>query len=606
MVFDTSSSIMTSSNYSIGKTDVVKIKDADRILPEKIGKRGVQPPTLSYFGANLPLTAKDDWFSFMQHEYDLYEYSRIVDTEAIVYKAFERKKALMFKNGYEFKSDSDENIAYIRKRLREFKFVSGISFEHYLEELAYSLIIFHNAYSLIYRDKNNSTGEDKAVGNSFIDPISCIFPISTESIERVIDENGEILNYRQRITQAKVRYFNPDDVKHITYNKRSGFTMGTPPLEPVKDDILALRRIEESVETLIYKSLFPIIHVKVGTDSKPATIDRSGLSEVTLMNQVLRDIDDYGGVVTSERVNITSIGAESMALRVESYLNHFLERVMIGLGVSATDLGIGDSTGRATGAIISQNLREAVTDMQRVISRYVTEDIFTELLVESGKYRYKYEIPEEDLVYLSFNEVDRDSQVKIESHLLNLMNSGAITYQELRAKIGLRPMTKEELKSMGEWAEKVTPPSQIDNTKASTEQMRASTKASKAQAQTQASGSSSASISSSSNNKSKKSGAKNLSSSVASPKNQFSDSKKIDEDVLNIINILGDKALVKDYLISLSEQIVDIKNIHDSIIIQNICEQISDSINLVKDNKEESIDNLLSELYISIGESCTI
>ena len=129
--------------------------------------------------------------------------------------------------------------------------------------------------------------------------------------------------------------------------------MGTPPLEPVKDDILALRRIEESIETLIYKSLFPIIHVKVGTDQNPAQTLRDGTSEVAAMSSVLRELDDSGGVVTSERVEIKSIGAESLALRVESYLNHFQERVMIGLGVSSTDLGIGDSSGKATGIVIS-------------------------------------------------------------------------------------------------------------------------------------------------------------------------------------------------------------------------------------------------------------
>lgn len=54
-------------------------------------------------------------------------------------------------------------------------------------------------------------------------------------------------------------------------------------------------------------------------------------------------LDDYGGVTTSERVEIRAIGAESLALRVESYLKYFKDRVMLGLGVSDLDMGVGDS-----------------------------------------------------------------------------------------------------------------------------------------------------------------------------------------------------------------------------------------------------------------------
>ena len=140
--------------------------------------------------------------------------------------------------------------------------------------------------------------------------------------------------------------------------------MGTPPLEPVKDDILALRRIEESIETLIYKSLFPIIHVKVGTDKNPAKKFPDGTSEVDIATQHLRHIEDDGGIVTDQKVEIKAIGAESLALRVEGYLGHFKERVFIGLGMSGIDFGIGDSTGRATGEVLSESLKESVMAYQ--------------------------------------------------------------------------------------------------------------------------------------------------------------------------------------------------------------------------------------------------
>lgn len=576
--------VVTSTNYGM------PIRDRERpsesvvsVIPEKIGRRGINSPILSYFGKQELMNSSFD--RFKPHEYDLYEYSRLIDTEAIAYKAFERKKSLIFKNGYEISSLNDENAEYIRQRLREFKYVSGVSFESFLEELVYNLIVFHNAYCLFYRNQDKTTADTRTANGKEIQPLAAIFNFPTESIERDIASNGDILKYRQRIDYNSYKIFQAKDVKHLTYNKRSGFTMGTPPLEPVKDDILALRRIEESVETLIYKSLFPIIHVKVGSNDNPAKMLRNGQSEVSLMTNVLQEIDDYGGVVTSERVEIKAIGAESMALRVESYLKHFLERVMIGLGVSSTDLGVGDSSGKATGEVISQTLKEAVTDMQRVIARFITEELFTELLVESGKYDAKYLIPEEDIVYLSFNSLDRDAQIKIESHYLNLANSGMITQKEFREKIGLRDLSEEEVSSIGKWAESLLPPVEV-------EQMKAAIKASEISATTaQAS-----TTSSTTSNKS--SGAAATAKSITKPSNQYTDSALnhiLDNILINRDNYHNVYSLISMHI----ESMLDIDNIYKYNTLQDICMSFADSVHSYSGSDPKSfIEDKIVSLYM--------
>lgn len=577
-------SVVTSTNYGM------PIKDKDTslnryvsIMPEKIGKRGVSSPILSYFGKSDLMSSSFD--KFKPHEYDLYEYSRLIDTEAIAYKAFERKKSLVFKNGYDIVSLNDDNSEYVKQRLKEFKHVSGISFESFLEELVYNLIIFHNAYCLFYRNEDKTTADIRTVNGKEIQPLAAVFNFPTESIERDISANGDVLKYRQRIDYNSYRIFQAKDVKHLTYNKRSGFTMGTPPLEPVKDDILALRRIEESVETLIYKSLFPIIHVKVGTEGNPAQTLRNGQSEVSLMTNVLKEIDDYGGVVTSERVEIKSIGAESMALRVESYIKHFLERVMIGLGVSSTDLGVGDSSGKSTGEVISQTLKEAVTDMQRVIARFITEELFTELLVESGKYPAKYLIPEEDIVRLSFNNLDRDAQIKIESHYLNLANSGMITQKEFRGKIGLRDLSEEEVSSIGKWSESLLPPIEV-------EQMKAAIKASEISATTaQAS-----TTSSTTGNKS--SGAAATAKSITKPVNQYTDSALnhiLDNILINRDNYHNIYSLISMHI----ESMLDIDNIYKYNTLQDICMSFADSVHSYSGSDPKSfVEDKIVSLYM--------
>ena len=607
-MFDLSRNIITSSNYS----SAPKINDsiANTVKPVLIGREITKSPVLSFFGPRV--NSVSNYTEFTPHEYDLYEYSRIIDTEAIVYKAFERKKSLMFKNGYLLTSDSDDNISYIKQRLKEFHYVSGKSFEGFVEELAYNLIMFHNAYVLMYRDLGKSTGKSISVGDEEIEPLAALFNMPTESIERKLKDDGSVSRYKQKISYTKYRTFSPKIIRHLTYNKRPGFTMGTPPLEAVKDDIIALRRIEESVETLIYKSLFPIIHVKVGTETHPATTLRDGSSEVSAMSKVLKEIDDSGGVVTSERVEIKSIGAESMALRVESYLEYFKNRVMIGLGVSTTDLGIGDSSGKATGSIISQTLKEAVIDMQRVVARFITEEIFSDLLVESGKYKAKYMIPEEDMVTLSFNSVDHDSQIKIESHWLNLANSKMISQSELRALIGKRPMSDDEMRQVGQWEENTASPSEVENVKANTESSKASAKAAVISARAAAKAKT---TSTSGSKQNKKSGASNSSKAATKPKNQYSDSEiqdsappvnqELGELVLNILDNLDDVNMVQELIASNIKSAIDINNIHDNVIVDRISKSKAEYLSTLNVSKlEDAFEYVLDEIieaHLSTG-----
>ena len=607
-MFDLSRNIITSSNYS----SAPKINDsiANTVKPVLIGREITKSPVLSFFGPRV--NSVSNYTEFTQHEYDLYEYSRIIDTEAIVYKAFERKKSLMFKNGYLLTSDSDDNISYIKQRLKEFHYVSGKSFDGFVEELAYNLIMFHNAYVLMYRDLNKSTGEPISVGDEEIEPLAALFNMPTESIERKLKDDGSVSRYKQKISYTKYRTFSPKIIRHLTYNKRPGFTMGTPPLEAVKDDIIALRRIEESVETLIYKSLFPIIHVKVGTESHPATTLRDGSSEVSAMSKVLKEIDDSGGVVTSERVEIKSIGAESMALRVESYLEYFKNRVMIGLGVSTTDLGIGDSSGKATGSIISQTLKEAVIDMQRVVARFITEEIFSDLLVESGKYKAKYMIPEEEMVTLSFNSVDHDSQIKIESHWLNLANSKMISQSELRALIGKRPMSDDEMRQVGQWEENTASPSEVENVKANTESSKASAKAAVISVRAAAKAKT---TSTSGSKQNKKSGANNSSKAKTNPKNQYSDSEiqdsanpvdqELGELVLDILDNLDDVNMVQELIASNIKSAIDINNIHDNVIVDSISKSKAEYLSTLNVSKlEDAFEYVLDEIieaHLSTG-----
>ena len=416
----------------------------------------IKNPLFTMSAPRWTVLGKDN--RFYSHEYDLYEYGRMIDTESFVSIAFKKKRTLMFKRGYELSSFSESNIEYLKNRISEIEYVTETSFPQLLREVADNLISFHNAYIVKIRSSDSSTAKGRTIGGQYFEPIAGYFCIPPEHIQVKRDNKGRIVQYRQYVSYNKYKSYQPNEIVHIYYNKRTGLNMGVPPLEAVKDDILALRRIEESIETLIYKSLFPILHVKVGTEKSPAKVFKDGTHEVDMVTKHLRTIEDNGGITTSERVEIKAIGAESLALRVSEYLSHFKSRVFIGLGMSSVDFGEGDSTGRATGEVLSESLKESVMDYQLVLSDFVTNKIFSELLVDGGIYKNEYLIPSEDKVTLAFNELDFNYKLKIESHLLNCATQKMISINEAREGMGRKALSDPEIKKVVNQLEVEQPP----------------------------------------------------------------------------------------------------------------------------------------------------
>lgn len=350
----------------------------------------IKNPLFTMSAPRWTVLGKDN--RFYSHEYDLYEYGRMIDTESFVSIAFKKKRTLMFKRGYELSSFSESNIEYLKNRISEIEYVTETSFPQLLREVADNLISFHNAYIVKIRSSDSSTAKGRTIGGQYFEPIAGYFCIPPEHIQVRRDNKGRIVQYRQYVSYNKYKSYQPNEIVHIYYNKRTGLNMGVPPLEAVKDDILALRRIEESIETLIYKSLFPILHVKVGTEKSPAKVFKDGTHEVDMVTKHLRSIEDNGGITTSERVEIKAIGAESLALRVSEYLSHFKSRVFIGLGMSSVDFGEGDCHSDDTEVLTENGWRyhHEVNHAAEKIATYNSSSGKIEFQIPTGKYEGFY------------------------------------------------------------------------------------------------------------------------------------------------------------------------------------------------------------------------
>ena len=385
------------------------------------------------------------YFNPYNKPYDFTEAYRIVDTESFVSAAISKKKNLILKDGFKLVSENEDDILYIKRRLHEISFVTDTPFTTLLGQIVDSLLHNHNMFLYVARKQNASTGEVRIEGRRKIKPIAGFFHLSETKTDLIENNLGAVIGYKYNINRGIYNEFKKEEVLHLYINKKPDLNIGTPPLEAVKDDILSLRQIEENLERLIYKLSVPLIHAKVGSEKFPAGIDQiTGRSEIDVVNDQILSMDDAGGITTTDRVDIKMLGAESQALRLSSYIDHFKNRVLVGLTISDVDLGTGTTTTGGAASIVSEALRQNVEMYQTTVEEFITDYIITPLLLERDKNSSKQYLEDEDKVQFKFNKSNLDSKIKLESHYINETNAKLITVDEYRVLTGRRALTKEE------------------------------------------------------------------------------------------------------------------------------------------------------------------
>lgn len=415
----------------------------DKASPLKLRKKHYGKVEHNPFGdhessltSKLPLRAGGSYkqlLSTKRFEYDFAEINRIIDTESLVSFVFSKKKALILKDKPIYKSLRDDNVEYILKRITEIEYVSGITFYNLLETIVESLVNYNNAFILINRNEFSSSG-------NIVDgkpPIASLHVLSPTRLRPIVNMVGETTGYTYN-SRGHSGYINipATDVYHIYRDKKIDVSVGTPLLESVKDDILSLRQIEESIERLIYKNASPLIHAKVGSEKFPAGVLPDGTTELDYYANTISHMEDEGGLVTSHRVDLKLLGAESVALRIREYVDYYKARVLSGLRASTLDIGQSGTISTGAAAYVSTILRDDVEAYQRILERFFTTRLFNDLLLESPTYKGKNRVPVNEEVAMGLVNPDKNAQIKYESHLANLVRFGLLTPEEFGRETG--------------------------------------------------------------------------------------------------------------------------------------------------------------------------
>jgi len=358
-------------------------------------------------------------------EYDLKTVQRVLDIESYFSRSITKKRSVVLKEGYRLKC-KDQNIKdQMYSRFMEMEYVSGIPFSLFMRDLVNEMLIFNNVFiNKIRNEKSTSAKPAQLADGKKRQPIAALRILPTPFIEIKVDKKGKVIEYQVVNGGKIIEKLKPEDVIHAYRSRKRGALIGTPELIPVIDDIMALRRIEDNVETLVYRHAVPFLVVSVGTEKMPAkVISPDGTSELDLARQVIEGTEPGHAMIFPERYKVEVVGSKSSAIDVAPYLSHFKKRVFAGLSMSAYDFGETDSANRGSGEGLSLDFIDYCKDVQRDVSIFI-DILLREMLIEIVGPERAFDVATE--VKFSFNEIDPHRRTREENETVQLFTSNLI------------------------------------------------------------------------------------------------------------------------------------------------------------------------------------
>lgn len=383
-------------------------------------------------------------------EYDLAEPDRLADIDGYVQAAFAKKLALMFKESYDFTGYNPLIVDYVKDRMLQIAIASNLPVDTIMRHIGNSLIRYSNAFIGLGRNAKNSGGVSwvDASGKRH-EPISKVELLPAPYMRPVVKNESQLIGWAYLKNGLVSKIYSLEDIIHITYNHKVGMTVGTPVTHAAEDFITMLRYTEDNIGLLIEQYVIPFLHYIVGTPEHPATITPDGKNELDEAKTQLENVAAEGGLVTTERHEIKLLYPEGTPPKIEAFLEHFKRRILAALGISGIDVGETETSNRSTSETLSRALIDGVKDLQATMVNAINFKLIVPLIREMPKDYQKQVISKsatkklfsrENFVSLSFNEIDLTSKTAKESHIINLWNNNMLSYNEVRAELGRRPI----------------------------------------------------------------------------------------------------------------------------------------------------------------------
>lgn len=431
-------------NSMLKQRGVISEKDAE-VRAVRVGVRPPKRPVMTY----LPPTnaGPDKQSQYHESEYDMINPGTLEDIDGYIYQGNLKKLALGIKEGWGLVGKNTQTVSYIKKRFSQLETAQNQTMISLFNEILATLLRWHNCYIIKVRDVDASGGKVRTEGNKRLKPVAAYFAASPNTIETKINKSYKVTGYKHKMPDGRSIFLKPENVVHIHIFRKPHFLTAAPPTLPITDDVSALRRIEEHVENLVYQHIYPLYQYKIGTKEFP-DVQRAedGYTEIELVEKKLRNAPTDSMLVTPFRHEIKGLGAESRALRADSFLEYFRRRVILGTSLSEVDFGFGSTANRATSEVMSKLAIGIVKYYQLMMADAINFHLIRELLLEST---FTFDVlSEESIVGVEFNEIDLEAQIKKQNHYMLLYQGNLISFTEARNGAGIDALPESEEQEM--------------------------------------------------------------------------------------------------------------------------------------------------------------
>lgn len=373
---------------------------------------------------NGDITSKD----FEDPEYDLAVITTAYDTDSYIRQGIDKYVDQIFKEGWDLYGKDSTAVDYLKLRLAFISEATNTPTWQLLIDIAEDVVKYSNCIIAKSRAKDQSALPPGVTitGINGESPIAGYFCVNVTTMKAKRDKYGTVTGWRQEVDDSTVN-FKAADIVHIYYKREKGNCFGTPFLQPVLDDVRALRQAEENVLKMMYRNIHPFYHVRVGDSETPGTS-----AEIEELQSTINDMDVEGGLVTTNRVEIKPV-ASNQVINAEPYLSYLEERIFSGMGIPGILFGRGNTANRSTGDNMASEMADRIKAIQRTIEMFVNSFIIKELLLEGG---YDPISNPEQMVEFKFRDNDLDLKIKSETHAVYLYEHNAISEDEMRNAIG--------------------------------------------------------------------------------------------------------------------------------------------------------------------------
>ena len=381
-----------------------------------------------------------DSTDFEEPDFSMETIETAYDSDSYIRQGVDKYVDQIFKEGYSFYGNDTSMVEYINLRLAYIAEATGIPTYQFLIDIAEDIVKYGNCMIIKARtnDVNAFPQGVNIQGLMGKDAIAGYFCANPSTMTVLRDDYGTITKWKQKTDKGE-QEFDPQDVLHFYYKRKKGNAFGTSILIPVLNDVKALRDAEENVLRMMWRGVYPIQHVKVGTEDAPATD-----AEVDRVTETIEDSEIDANLVTSERVEVKPIIADKV-IDAEPYLRYFEQRVFSGLGIPEIMFGRGDTANRSTGDNMTSEMADRIRAMSRTIEIFFNEFIVKELLMEGG---YDILLNPDQKVEFRFNDNDVDVKIKKEVHAIYKYEHNSITEDEMRELLGMDPIADSDREKM--------------------------------------------------------------------------------------------------------------------------------------------------------------